>query len=339
MSTIYKELNRKSIEKMEAYDNRINACDPLLVGYAYFGPCGYHGQSSSYGLYIVWNGEINSLLDAPHPEYGYAIECDKDSAIRFYTNMQGVGVYGKLQSVGGKVTIPYMFLANEDEIYQVSYIGMSVARPDGICFQNMNANKPQDISASDDSYAMSNTGSFNLGSFSLGSFDIGSFDIGSFNLAIFNIGSFNLGSFDISSFSLGSFNISSFNLGSFSLSGFNLGSFNLSSFNLSSFNLGSFNLGSFNLGSFKLSSFNLSSFNLGSFNLGSFNLGSFNLSSFDLGSFNTGSFDLQGFDISNFGPKSALPFKTSLKPEEFNMQSFYKDVYGIGYLGYGLNLI
>ncbi len=323
MSTIYNELNRKSVEKLDAYDNRINGYDPLLVGYAYFGPCGYHGQSSSYGLYIVWNGEINSLLKAPHPEYGYAIECDKDSAIRFYTNMQGVGVYGKLQSIAGKVTIPYMYLADADSTYQVSYIGMSVARPDGICFQNMTDNKPADIFESKSEAVCEAPGSFNLGSFNLGSF---------------NLEGFNLGSFSLSSFNLGSFNLSSFNLGSF-----NLGSFNLSSFNLSSFNLGSFNLGSFSLGSFNLSSFNLSSFSLGSFNFGSFNLGSFNLGSFNHGSFDLGSFSLGDFkyavDSSTSFYASTLPFKTSLKPEEFSMPSFYKDVYGIGYLGYGLNLI
>jgi len=328
MSTIYNELNRKSVEKLDAYDNRINSYDPLLVGYAYFGPCGYHGQSSSYGLYIVWNGEINSLLKAPHPEYGYAIECDKDSAIRFYTNMQGVGVYGKLQSIAGKVTIPYMHLADADSTYQVSYIGMSVARPDGICFQNMTDNKPADIFESKSEAGCEATGSFNLGSFNLGSFNLGSF----------NLEGFNLGSFSLSSFNLGSFNLSSFNLGSFNLGSFNLSSFNLSSFNLSSFNLGSFSLSSFNLSSFNLSSFSLGSFNLGSFNLGSFNLGSFNHGSFDLGSFSLGDFKY-AVDSSTSFYASTLPFKTSLKPEEFSMPSFYKDVYGIGYLGYGLNLI
>lgn len=328
MSTIYNELNRKSVEKLDAYDNRINGYDPLLVGYAYFGPCGYHGQSSSYGLYIVWNGEINSLLKAPHPEYGYAIECDKDSAIRFYTNMQGVGVYGKLQSIAGKVTIPYMYLADADSTYQVSYIGMSVARPDGICFQNMTDKKPADIFESNSEAGCEATGSFNLGSFNLEGFNLGSFSLSSFNLGSFNLSSFNLGSFN-----LGSFNLSSFNLGSFNLSSFNLESFSLSSFNLSSFNLSSFSLGSFNLGSF-----NLGSFNLGSFNLGSFNLGSFNHGSFDLGSFSLGDFKY-AVDSSTSFYASTLPFKTSLKPEEFSMPSFYKDVYGIGYLGYGLNLI
>ena len=333
MSTIYNELNRKSVEKLDAYDNRINGYDPLLVGYAYFGPCGYHGQSSSYGLYIVWNGEINSLLKAPHPECGYAIECDKDSAIRFYTNMQGVGVYGKLQSIAGKVTIPYMYLADADSTYQVSYIGMSVARPDGICFQNMTDNKPADIFESNSEAGCEASGSFNLGSFNLGSFNVGSFSLSSFNLGSFNLSSFNLGSFNLSSFNLGSFNLSSFNLGSF-----NIGSFSLSSFNMSSFNLSSFSLGSFNLGSFNLGSFNLGSFNLGSFNLSSFNLGSFNLGSFDLGSFSLGDFKY-AVDSSTSFYASTLPFKTSLKPEEFSMPSFYKDVYGIGYLGYGLNLI
>ena len=323
MSTIYNELNRKSVEKLDAYDNRINGYDPLLVGYAYFGPCGYHGQSSSYGLYIVWNGEINSLLKAPHPEYGYAIECDKDSAIRFYTNMQGVGVYGKLQSIAGKVTIPYMYLADADSTYQVSYIGMSVARPDGICFQNMTDNKPADIFESNSEAGWEASGSFNLESFNVGSFNLGSFSLSSFNLGSFNLSSFNLGSFNLSSFNLGSFNLSSFNLGSFNLGSFSLGSFNMSSFNLSSFSLGSFNLGSSNLGSFNLSSFNLGSFNLGSFDLGSFSLGDFKYA----------------VDSSTSFYASTLPFKTSLKPEEFSMPSFYKDVYGIGYLGYGLNLI
>ena len=334
MSRKYQELDRKSGESLEAYDNRINALEPLLIGYSYFSASGYDAEECIYGLYIVWNGEVNDKLKNPHPEYGYCINCDMDSALQLFGGGNGIGVYGKLYSYQGKISVISMSISYADDIYGVIYLGRSVQKPDNVCFLNMKDGDKKLVSE----VAAQNDISVGAGSFSVGSFSIEHFSVGSFNL-----GSFNVGSFSLSGFNTGSFNLGSFNIGSFKLSGFNTGSFNLGSFNISSFNMGSFNIGSFSLGSFSLSSFNAGSFSLGSFNLSSFNLGSFNLGSFNLGNFNVGSIAVANNDSNNesnnkTAQTDGMPI-TTLSKEEFNMKDFYKDVFGIGYLGYGLNLI
>ena len=334
MSRKYQELDRKSGESLEAYDNRINALAPLLIGYSYFGASGYDAEECIYGLYIVWNGEVNDKLKNPHPEYGYCINCDMDSALQLFGGGNGIGVYGKLYSYQGKISVISMSISYADDIYGVIYLGRSVQKPDNVCFLNMKDGDKKLVSE----VAAQNDISVGAGSFSIGSFSIENFRAGSFNL-----GSFNVGSFSLSGFNTGSFNLGSFNIGSFKLSGFNTGSFNIGSFNISSFNIGSFNIGGFSLGSFSFSSFNAGSFSLGSFNLSSFNLGSFNLGNFNVGSFNVGSIAVANNDSNNesnnkTAQTDGMPI-TTLSKEEFNMKDFYKDVFGIGYLGYGLNLI
>ena len=218
-----------------------------------------------------------------------------------------------------------------------------------------------------------NTGSFNLGSYNLSSFNLGSFNVSMFNIGSFNTGSFTLSSFNIGSFYLGSFNLSSFNLGLFTFGSYNVGSFygglfnfgsylsgtfnigsfnfgvyNFGTYNISSFNIGSFNLGLFNTGSFNVGSYNISSFNLGIFNTGSFNIGSYTLSSFNMGVYNTGSYNLTGFDFESFGGGSYISTSIAgdydfgrLSPADYYDLRDYimHEVYGIGCLGYGLNLI
>lgn len=302
MSIRYQELDRNASESMVSYDNRINALSDVLVGYAYFGPNGYNADTNHYGLYVVWNGEINSKLRYSHPEYGYCIKCDLDTAKGLCFKGQGLGVYGKVHSVKGKLSVKSMYISLDDISYELFYLGLSVAKPDNICFFEMN-NKKLVPDARDD--------------IKTESCDSENFNLGSFNLGSFNVGSFNIGSFSIGSFNLGSFNLSSFNLGSF-----NIGSFNLGSFNVSSFSLGSFNVSSFILGSFNASSFSLGSFRQGSFNIGSFDLGSFS------------PVDFETLDETNHNYHINIAGS-----EVINISDFYKDVFGIGYLGYGLNLI
>ena len=213
-----------------------------------------------------------------------------------------------------------------------------------------------------------NIGSFNLSSFNTGSFNLGSYNLGSFNLSMFNTGSFNTGSFILSSFNIGSFNLGSFNLSSFNIGLFTFGSYNVGSFYLGSFygglfsfgsylsgtfNIGSFNFGAFNFGTYNISSFNIGSFNLGLFNTGSFNVGSYNIGSFNLGIFNTGSFNIGSYTLSSFNMgvyNTGSYISTSiagdydygrLSPADYYDLRDYimHEVYGIGCLGYGLNLI
>ena len=296
-----------------------------------------------------------------------------DKAERIYKKGEGLPVYVTLIVCNNRLYVRTSYLEFDNVKYVVSYTGLCVRKPEYIFFKHL---PDAEIFEKTDDNDNTNDGLFNIsansfgtssffvgrpagayGSFSAGSFSAGSYSAGSFNASGFNIGSFNMSSFNINSFNSAAFNMGSFSAGSFSAGSFSAGSFSLGSFNLSNFNSGNFSIGSFNTGSFNTESFNISSFNIGSFNissysLGSFNLGSFNLSGFRGGSYTTGSYaplniHRTGYSVSSFistyRPSAASYYMpdiiTTLSPEELTPEALYADIYGIGSLGYGLNLI
>lgn len=359
MNYNFSSLKKNSEESNIEYSKRISDLSVIHVGYAYFSTDGYDERRHVYGSYIVWNGAFNSCLYEPLNEYGYVIHCSKDIAYELLIKCSGIPVYAKLSVDHGQLCVKSFYLEHNERKYIVSYIGLSVHKPDNVYFKNID-----DINNDYDANTVMEAGSFNLSSFSIGSYNVSSFNVGSFNASSFNVGSFslssfNVGSYNVSSFNIGSYNISSFNVGSFNVSSFNIGffinsSYNVTSFNLSGFNLSSFNIGSYNISSFTIGSYNIASFINGSFSingflLGSFSVGSFNTSSFNLSSFNLSSFNLSSFNIGSFSlTENNVLFEdityhhmpiTTLSPNEFTMDRFYLDIYGIGCLGYGLNLI
>ena len=376
MSIRYRWLKKSYKETVEEYDNRINMLPPFHAGYAYFGGNAYDEYHHIYGLYITWSGELNRYLFDPLSEYGFVIHCPVNEAVGFFKQGVAERIYVKLKSKKGRLYGDTFTMNANDKEYVVSYTGMCVNKPEYLCFSGMtNPDVPDLGSYSVSSYytgsfnigsfnlssfnlssfnlSMFNTGSFNTGSFTLSSFNIGSFYLGSFNLSSFNLGLFTFGSYNIGSFYLGSFygglfNFGSYLSGTFNIGSFNFGVFNFGTYNISSFNIGSFNLGLFNTGSFNIGSYNIGSFNLGIFNTGSFNIGSYTLSSFNMGIYNTGSYNLSGFDFESFGGGSYISTSIAgdydygrLSPTDYYDLRDYimHEVYGIGCLGYGLNLI
>ena len=361
MSIRYRWLKKSYKETVEEYDNRINMLPPFHAGYAYFGGNAYDEYHHIYGLYITWSGELNRYLFDPLSEYGFVIHCPINEAVGFFKQGVAERIYVKLKSKKGRLYGDTFTMNANDKEYVVSYTGMCVNKPEYLCFSGMTNPDVPDLG----SYLVSSyyNGSFTAGSFNLSSFNAGTFNIGSFNLSSFNTGSFILSSFNIGSFNLGSFNLSSFNLGLFTFGSYNVGSFYLGSFygglyNFGSylsgtFNIGSFNFGAFNFGTYNISSFNIGSFNLGLFNTGSFNIGSYNIGSFNLGIFNTGSFNIGSYTLSSFNMgvyNTGSYISTSiagdydygrLSPADYYDLRDYimHEVYGIGCLGYGLNLI
>ena len=375
MSIRYRWLKKTYKESPNEYDNRINLLPPFHAGYAYFGGNAYDEKHHKYGLYIIWSGEINRYLFEPLSEYGFAIKCSYEEALSFYKTGQAERIYIKIRSKNGKLYADSFTMPACGKEFVVSYIGMCVNKPDYICFSNMtDPDVPDYKSYTTGSYTPAvfggsyTAGSFTPGSFNLSSFNIGSFNIGTYNVSSFNLSSFNLGSFNIGSFSTGSYSLTSFRglfgLGSFSLGSFNIGSFNgfghefefefgygsgfsgFGTYNISSFYLGSFSLGMFGFGSFTTGSFNIGSYNFslagGSFSIGSYNIGSFNIGSFMAGLFNScsyngGSFRMN-FNNNDSGSEPVYYIDPEISDEDINDYIMH-EVYGIGCLGYGLNLI
>lgn len=315
MSKKIHDIYIKKGEKISAYDKRINDMLPVHAGYAYFDANIYDSRRNMLGTYIVWNGVINSAMLNPLTEQGYILECQENVAACICRFGKALPVYIKLYSYKGKLQTKRVFIVFSDDEYEMAYTGMSVKAPEQIFFKDV---------------VMVESGSYNLEAVKVES----SFDGNSAS-------SYNLAGFDANSFNLSSFNISSFNISSFNLNIFNISSFNISSFNTfglsNSFNISSFNAFWMN------NSFNVSSFNTFWLSAGSFINTSFNMD------ICKGSFSVSGSAMSVWNYNFVLPDDTdnhevndgelaSKEVEDYLFKQFY-EVYGIGCLGYGLNLI
>ena len=331
MSFHFRWLARKKNESLSDYDKRINSMPAFHAGYAYFGMNAYDDFHHIYALYITWNGEVNSKLFDKLNDFGYVIHCSAGEAENFCNSKTGYLVYVKLRSDNGNLYCDKQYIPYNGKNYLVSYTGMCVPKPDFVYFNELAEDKIE-LDTSAEVMLLPTSATLNASSFNISS--------GLFR----NIkgSSFNIGSYNVSSFNIGSFNIGSFYAGSFNVSFINNGSFNISFFNTGSYNIGSFNIGSYLSLFFKNGSYNVSSYNIGSFNLGSFNLSSFNLGSYLSGSYKMGSRSFEQLKEVNNDTDS----NNEIIDEKMNQ--YYKDkqidliiheIYGIGCLGYGLNLI
>lgn len=356
-------------ENIADYDNRISNLPLQHIGYAFFECCNYDIYHHTFSLYITWNDRINGLLEDKLPPCGFIIHCSEQVAVTLSNERTAQPILAKFTSCDGIINVTNLLFRFCGRNYAVSYTGAYVHIPDESYYFNINdidnefvesyqSNNGPGNSSFANSTAILNRGSFNvtkpLGSYRYGSFNAEGFKNSSFYIKYFNNTSFKNSLALNTSFRNISANISSFNLGSFNFGAINGGSFNLSSFNVGSFNFGSFNWNLFNLSSFNLGSFNWNFFNLGTFNRGSFNRGSFNLSSFSIETFTLSSFNLSSFNmgsnrfkLSENGSFNTGSFRNVLSDEQYynnNIQGlifedFLKEIFGIGYMGYGLNLI
>lgn len=374
MARINEYLIQKDNETLDSFDRRISGLPYQHIGYAFFECSNYNQEKHIFALYIVWNQRINSLLEDMLPPSGFQLRCSSTMAECISFENSAVPVFGKLSSTDGVINVTDMIIRYFDRNYVVSYTGINTNVPDNIVFKSipelnekeydfilksasvMNSSFPHDINRKDTN--SSYTTSFNVADFTIKNFKassfynkfITSFNAGSFNLSSFKAGSFNIGSFNMGSYYAGSYkgtllNIGSFNWGSFNLSSFNISSFNQGTFNISSFNISSFNFGSFNLnllknisGSFRNILLDTGSFFASSFNKSYLLNSSFNKNFFNSGSFSAGSYKNGLIGSFNINVLSDEYINTS-KEDSFPYESLLKEIFGIGLMGYGLNLI
>lgn len=333
MDKIYIGLSKQEGESLIDYDKRINSLKAQHIGYAFFRSINYNASNHQFSVYIVWNGKFNQSLNDPMPDGGFVIHCSEKEAMELCKVNAGVKIYSRLYSCEGRLTARDIIVFFNDKKYVLSFTGVSVSKPEMVCFMDVDSNSflAEDdnepvIGEFESNRKIKQSGSFNIGSFrnkaySTGSFLNGSYTVGSFNISSFNIGSHRIGSFNASSFNIGSFNLETLSKGSF-----NIGSYTAGSFSIESFLRGSYSVGSYVLGSFSAGLYNNSS--TGSFNIGSYDISSFNLSSFNIGSYSSNIWGSYSCDVMDMNDTESFPYEKLLC-----------ELFGIGKMGYGLNLL
>ncbi len=377
MGRMYSWLNRGVKETIKDYDNRINQIPKIHAGYAFFHPANYDEFRHVFSVYLVWNGEFNEKLVDAMPPGGYQLHCSVKEAETFLHHKAAIPVFAEILSNQGKLLLKEILLEFNDKCYPVTYNGCEVYSPEEFCFWEIQENekgmfwkteKPHESLNSSVNYYTN--GSFPVGSYRRFSGN-GSFRAGSFRRSVFRTGSFPSGSFRVRSFQSGSYRgvyvLGSYRIGSFK-GGLGLGSytgsFGRGSFSLKNYLTGSFRnhlwQGSYQRGSFRRE-FRLENWLGGSFRRG-YGAGSFFAGSFRtifngqngyLGSYRktspavSGSFQGSFRYQNRFGNGSYSPLvkDITLREEELNYLVFLEEekmiqeIFGIGSLGYGLNLI
>ena len=326
MSVKYAWMDRHTNETKAQYRQRLADAAFVHAGYAYFGANSFDSCLKHYRLTICWNGEFNCKLSSPNPDRGYIIECSTQEARSIYNMGAVCPVYVKLGVLLQQPVCTDIKVLCKNKDYDVKYLGLNEYSIDEAYF-------PDFFSADYDVELFENTANKKE------RYDSG-FNINKGGLLFLDD---NINSIDcikqtehIKRLDAGDFNYGSFNIGSFSLGSFNLVSFSIGSFNMGSFNMGSFSIGSFNMGSFSMRSFNLGSFSIGSFNFGSFNLGSYNLGSFNFGSFSDVFFNMKSISTTDDSTSRSNDEENDVMRLRYDIM---RDVFGVGLLGYGLDLI
>ena len=373
---LIRKLSRHNRESDIDYDNRINELGYEHIGYAYFNSVNYNALKHIFAVYVLWNGGVNNCLTDPMPQGGFVMECDDEEARSLCRECRGYRVYGRLISVAGNVYVRGLYIATDNGNYTIYYNGANVTPPESIIYYDLPERIIENTgeglknfnicpeSSSDNAPAFYK-GSYSRGSFNIGSFNGGSFRAGSFGTELFNTGSFNMGSYNAGSYRTGGYNMSSFSvgsfrLGSFNVKGFGIGSYNVGSYSIGSYSMSSYNISSFSIGSYTAKSFNISSFGAnisigGSYSGGSFNMGVINMSSFNSGSYNISLYNTGSFNRSSFTSYSLNKSYANREfiDAEYDSNDKFKQgsnddwafeylldvVYGIGRMGYGLNMI
>lgn len=132
--SFYRKLN----EGVNEYDNRINALPIQHIGYAYFSSVNYNADRNQFALYPVWNGSINSMLEDPLPEGGFKIDVTVNEAADLCKDYHGIKIWGHFTSVNCKLYVKKFYIIHNHKKYEASYIGCPMAIPENVCFMGTN---------------------------------------------------------------------------------------------------------------------------------------------------------------------------------------------------------
>lgn len=136
MGKMYDWLGRRRKESERGYENRINQCPPQHAGYIFFDRINYDAVRHVFSAYAVWNGEFNAKLQDSLPEGGFEIHCSRQEAEYFCTEVSGVPVFVKLFAKTGRLFSKEIFIRYRDKKFLVNFTGCEVVPIQLVCFRD-----------------------------------------------------------------------------------------------------------------------------------------------------------------------------------------------------------
>ncbi len=134
---MYTSIAKGKRESSEVYYARINALAPIHGGYAYFSPGNYQKEIGRFGIFLVWNNDVKSVLSENQPEGGYYISVRDEDEDYFLNKYAGLPVYVRLIARSGKIYPASIYLKKGSKKYPIIFNGCEVQTPEMVYFKAM----------------------------------------------------------------------------------------------------------------------------------------------------------------------------------------------------------
>ena len=137
MGKMYDWLDRRKRESARGYDNRINQYPPQHAGYIFFDRINYDAVRHVFSVFAVWNGELNEKLQDALPQGGFEIHCSRQEAEYFCSELCGVPVFIQLFAKAGRLYTKELYIRYCDKIFLVNFTGCEVVPLQLVCFRGL----------------------------------------------------------------------------------------------------------------------------------------------------------------------------------------------------------
>ena len=134
MAKLYKWLDRRRNESLEAYDRRINHLAAFHAGFCFFARENYTPEIAGFSVYVIWNGEFNSKLFIKLPDGGFMLHCLPADAEELSECDEGIPVYVKIRSYHGRLRAEHLAVAFGQDLYDLYYNGCELRFPAHLMF-------------------------------------------------------------------------------------------------------------------------------------------------------------------------------------------------------------
>lgn len=147
MSKRFEWLQRRPKESLEDYENRINRTQPQHVGYAFFDGVNYDAYRQVFATYVIWSGDFDGILQDALPQGGFEISCDAQLAEEFCEKSKGYPVFIKLFMKTGKLYARELYIIkSHNRIVPMQFTACQVAPPQQLYFRGLEAFSWEEVS-------------------------------------------------------------------------------------------------------------------------------------------------------------------------------------------------
>ena len=121
-------------ESEAEYTNRIENMPLKHIGYAYFRSVNYNSSNCFFAVFPVWNGAINTRLEDPLPEGGFKIDATPDEAKELCKNYMGLKIYGSFNITGGMLRVKKLCIPALGKVFELIYNGCLTRIPENVYY-------------------------------------------------------------------------------------------------------------------------------------------------------------------------------------------------------------